>query len=113
MDSSPGATRSMSSTRTAPNASSSPRSRSRRATRRGDERDERAMSIAAGLCSITFRSLSADAVLDVAVRAGVEGIEWGADGHAPPGGGAAVDGLATRCRDAGVDVVSYGSYLGF
>lgn len=71
------------------------------------------MSIAPGLCSITFRSLDADAVLDLAVRGGVEGIEWGADGHAPPGGGAAVVRLAARCRDAGVEVVSYGSYLGF
>ena len=71
------------------------------------------MSIAPGLCSITFRALPADAVLDLAVRAGVEGIEWGADGHAPPGGGAAVAQLAARCRDVGVEVVSYGSYLGF
>ena len=71
------------------------------------------MTIAPGLCSITFRSLAAADVLDLAVRAGVEGIEWGADGHAPPGGGVAVERLATRCRDAGVEVVSYGSYLGF
>jgi sugar phosphate isomerase/epimerase len=71
------------------------------------------MTIAPGLCSITFRALAADAVLDLAVRAGVEGIEWGADGHAPPGGGAAVERLAAQCRDAGVEVVSYGSYLGF
>jgi sugar phosphate isomerase/epimerase len=71
------------------------------------------MSVAPGLCSITFRSLDADTVLDLAVRAGVDGIEWGADGHAPPGGGAAVARLASRCRDAGVEVVSYGSYLGF
>jgi len=71
------------------------------------------LTLAPGLCSITFRALAADAVLDLAVRAGVEGVEWGADGHAPPGGGAAVEQLATRCRDSGVDVVSYGSYLGF
>jgi 3-dehydroshikimate dehydratase len=71
------------------------------------------LTIAPGLCSITFRSLAADDVVDVAVRAGVEGIEWGADGHAPPGGGAALEQLAARCRDAGVEVVSYGSYLGF
>jgi sugar phosphate isomerase/epimerase len=69
--------------------------------------------IAAGLCSITFRSLDADAVLALAVRAGVDGIEWGADGHVPPGGGAAVELLAARCRDAGIEIVSYGSYLGF
>jgi sugar phosphate isomerase/epimerase len=71
------------------------------------------MTIAPGLCSITFRSLTADEVLALAVRAGVEGIEWGADGHVPHGGGPHVAALATRCRDAGVEVVSYGSYLGF
>jgi sugar phosphate isomerase/epimerase len=71
------------------------------------------MTIAPGLCSITFRSLRAEEVLDVAVRAGVEGIEWGADAHAPPGGGAAIDALRTRCRDVGLEVASYGSYLGF
>src|SRR5262249_19738549 len=127
------------STRTAPNASSSPRSRSRRGTRRGGERawpaghlgaqragperpggeaaksgiGESRMTIAAGPCSITFPALDADGVLALAVRAGVEGIEWGADGHVPPGGGAAVEQLGARCRDAGVEVVSYGSYLGF
>lgn len=71
------------------------------------------MTIRPGLCSITFRSLSAGEVLALAVRAGAEGIEWGADGHAPPGGDAEVAALGRRCRDAGVAVVSYGSYLGF
>jgi len=71
------------------------------------------MTIAPGLCSITFRSRRADEVLQLAVRAGVEGIEWGADGHVPPGGGPAVEALAARCRDVGVETVSYGSYLGF
>jgi 3-dehydroshikimate dehydratase len=69
--------------------------------------------IAPGLCSITFRTLTADAVLVAAVRAGVEGIEWGADAHVPPGDGTTASALAVRCRDAGVEVVSYGSYLGF
>ncbi len=71
------------------------------------------MTIAPGLCSITLRSLPAEEVLEVAVRAGIEGIEWGADGHAPPGGGSDLTALAARCRDAGVEVASYGSYLGF
>jgi sugar phosphate isomerase/epimerase len=70
------------------------------------------MSIAPGLCSITLRSLRADEVLEVAARAGIEGIEWGADTHAPPGGGASIEALGTRTRDAGIEVVSYGSYLG-
>jgi sugar phosphate isomerase/epimerase len=71
------------------------------------------MTVAPGLCSITFRSLAADDVLALASRAGVEGVEWGADGHVPPGGGARVEELARRCHDAGIEVVSYGSYLGF
>ena len=71
------------------------------------------MSIAPGLCSITFRSLTTDEVLHTALRAGVEGIEWGADGHVPPGAGPGVEALRVRCRDAGVEIVSYGSYLGF
>jgi 3-dehydroshikimate dehydratase len=70
------------------------------------------MTVAPGLCSITFRTLSSDEVVDVAVRAGVQGIEWGADVHAPPGGDAAVAALGARTRDAGLAVVSYGSYLG-
>jgi 3-dehydroshikimate dehydratase len=70
------------------------------------------VTIAPGLCSVTFRSLPADEVVDVARRAGVEGIEWGADVHAPPGGGPALEALGARSRDAGLVVVSYGSYLG-
>lgn len=70
------------------------------------------MTIAPGLCSITFRSLSVDDVIAVARRAGVQGIEWGADVHAPPGGGPTITALGQRTRDAGLAIVSYGSYLG-
>jgi 3-dehydroshikimate dehydratase len=70
------------------------------------------MTIFPGLCSITFRALAADDVLALAVRAGVAGIEWGADVHVPPGSTRDAQALAARCRDAGVAVVSYGSYLG-
>lgn len=70
------------------------------------------MTIAPGLCSITFRTLPADELIDVAVRARVNGIEWGADVHAPPGGGPAIAALGERTRSAGLEVVSYGSYLG-
>ncbi len=70
------------------------------------------MTIAPGLCSITFRSLSSEDVIALAARAGVQGVEWGADVHAPPGGGPPMDALGTRTRDAGLAVVSYGSYLG-
>jgi len=70
------------------------------------------VTLAPGLCSITLRGLPADDVVTVATRAGIEGIEWGADRHALPGGGHAVAALAQRCRDAGIEVASYGSYLG-
>lgn len=70
------------------------------------------MTLAPGLCSITFRTLSADDLVAIAVRAGVQGIEWGADVHAPPGGDTVVAALGARTREAGLAVVSYGSYLG-
>ncbi len=70
------------------------------------------MTIAPGLCSITFRTLSSEEVIDLACRAGAEGIEWGADLHAPPGGGPGIAALGACTRDAGLVVVSYGSYLG-
>jgi len=70
------------------------------------------MTITPGLCSITFRTLSTDDVIDVAGRAGVGGIEWGADVHAPPGAGPSITALGARTRDAGLAVVSYGSYVG-
>ena len=68
--------------------------------------------IAPGLCSVTFRSLTADDVIRVACRTRVDGIEWSADVHAPPGGGPAIAALAARSVDAGLEIVSYGSYLG-
>ncbi len=38
-----------------------------------------------GLCSITFRSLSVDAIIELATKARLDGIEWGSDVHVPPG----------------------------
>jgi sugar phosphate isomerase/epimerase len=69
--------------------------------------------IAPGLCSITFRTRSANEVLDIAARSGVEGIEWGADAHVAPGDLATAERIAARSRDVGIEVASYGSYLGF
>ena len=70
------------------------------------------MTIAAGLCSITFRALGAEAVIALAVRAGVSGIEWGSDVHVPPDDLAAATAVRERCADAGLAVASYGTYLG-
>jgi sugar phosphate isomerase/epimerase len=64
-----------------------------------------------GLCSVTFRRLSPGEVVAAAVAAGVEGIEWGADVHVPPGGRSVADQVARWCGDSGLAVPSYGSYL--
>lgn len=64
-----------------------------------------------GLTSITFRNLSTDAILDLASRAGLEGIEWGADVHVLPGDLQTAEQVARRTAEAGLAVLSYGSYL--
>ncbi|WP_226781612.1 sugar phosphate isomerase/epimerase family protein [Oceaniglobus trochenteri] len=64
-----------------------------------------------GLCSVTFRDLSPDAVIDLAAETGVAAIEWGGDVHLPPGdmGRAAAIRAAGAAR--GIDSCSYGSYV--
>jgi sugar phosphate isomerase/epimerase len=68
-------------------------------------------SIQAGLCSITLRKLEADAVLKLAVEAGLDAIEWGADVHAPPDDIRSARALAERCAAVGLRCPSYGSYF--
>ncbi|KJK11445.1 hypothetical protein UB45_13405 [Terrabacter sp. 28] len=63
-----------------------------------------------GLCSVTLRKLSVERVVEVATRAGLGCIEWGADVHAPPGDLARLDEVRRRTEDAGLRVASYGSY---
>lgn len=63
-----------------------------------------------GLCSVTFRQLTADEVIAAAVGAGLECIEWGGDIHVPTGDTARAEDAARRTADAGLTVASYGSY---
>ena len=67
--------------------------------------------IRSGLCSITFRSLEAAEVVDLAADAGLDGIEWGADVHVPAGDLTVAGGIADRCWDAGLVCPSYGTYV--
>lgn len=67
-------------------------------------------AIVPGLCSVTFRALAPAAVIDLADRAGLAAIEWGADLHVPPGQPDAARALAGRCADAGLACPSYGAY---
>jgi sugar phosphate isomerase/epimerase len=62
-----------------------------------------------GLVSVTFRQLDPAAVVDVAVRAGLAGIEWGADVHVPDE--RAAYRVAALTSAAGLRVACYGSYL--
>ncbi len=68
-------------------------------------------AIRPGLCSITFRQLSADEVVDLAAAAGLDGIEWGSDLHVPVGDATVAEAVADRCRAAGLACPSYGSYV--
>lgn len=66
--------------------------------------------IHAGLCSITFRSLSPRQIVKAAAEAGLAGIEWGGDVHCPHGDVAAATRAGLMTREAGLAVASYGSY---
>lgn len=63
-----------------------------------------------GLCSVTFRNLSAEEVVKTAQQADIHGIEWGGDVHVPPGDLENAAKVATLTKEAGMEVVSYGSY---
>lgn len=64
-----------------------------------------------GLCSVTFRSLTAERVIDLAVQVGLEVIEWGADVHVAPGDVERAAAVAQMTTDAGLTSCSYGSYF--
>ena len=67
-------------------------------------------SIRAGLCSVTFREHGVDEVVELAVSAGLESIEWGGDVHVPPGDTHTARRVGERTRAAGLAVASLGSY---
>ena len=66
--------------------------------------------IHSGLVSITFRQLRPRAVVDLVVRAGLEGIEWGGDVHVPHGDLVRAAEVAAMTADAGLAACAYGSY---
>lgn len=71
----------------------------------------KAVDVKTGLCSITFRHLAAEEVVELTASAGLDAVEWGGDIHAPPGAGPAkIEEIGRMTRDAGLFVSSYGSY---
>ena len=63
-----------------------------------------------GLVSITLRKHSPVEIVDLCVRAGLKGIEWGGDVHVPHGDLRRAREVAAATRGAGLAVSSYGSY---
>jgi 3-dehydroshikimate dehydratase len=63
-----------------------------------------------GLVSITFRKLAVAEVIARTRRAGLAGIEWGGDVHAPHGDVAVAKEVRARTEDAGLKIAAYGSY---
>ena len=63
-----------------------------------------------GICSITHRTLSIDAVIELAVKCGLEGIEWGGDVHVPHGEIKLAEDVLDQTLAAGLLCPSYGSY---
>lgn len=68
------------------------------------------MTVLPGLISVTFRQLTPEAVVALAVSHGMAAIEWGGDVHVPVGAHAVAREVAARCADAGIAVEAYGSY---
>jgi sugar phosphate isomerase/epimerase len=66
--------------------------------------------IQGGLVSITFRALAPHEVVDLVVRAGLKGVEWGGDVHVPHGDEVRAKEVAALTREAGLCCCAYGSY---
>ena len=63
-----------------------------------------------GLTSVTFRHLSVRQIIDLTCQAGGQGIEWGSDVHVKPEDLDHARMTGQLCRQAGLEVFSYGSY---
>lgn len=63
-----------------------------------------------GICSITFRELEVQELIDLVKEAGLDAIEWGADVHVKPGNNDWAKEVAEKTKAAGLEVSSYGSY---
>ncbi|MCU0793379.1 MAG: sugar phosphate isomerase/epimerase [Opitutaceae bacterium] len=63
-----------------------------------------------GLVSITFRKLSPVEIVGLVRKAGLRGIEWGGDVHAPHGDIGRAREVRALTEDAGLKVAAYGSY---
>lgn len=68
------------------------------------------MTLYTGLVSITFRQLDPNQIIELVHEAGLDGIEWGGDVHVPHGDLDCARKVGEATRNAGLKVISYGSY---
>jgi sugar phosphate isomerase/epimerase len=64
-----------------------------------------------GIVSITFKKKKAAEVIDLSVKAGLRGIEWSENYHINPGDISGAAFLKRKTEEAGLKIVSYGSYF--
>lgn len=64
-----------------------------------------------GITSVTFRKKSAEAIISLCRKCGVDAIEWGGDIHVPPTDLDNAARIGALTRDAGIQVSAYGSYF--
>ncbi len=64
-----------------------------------------------GICSVSFRSLSAEEVIRAVAAAGLSVIEWGSDVHAPCTDKKRLKEIAEAQKAAGLRCSSYGTYF--
>ncbi|WP_018239753.1 sugar phosphate isomerase/epimerase [Ensifer sp. BR816] len=63
-----------------------------------------------GLCTVTFRSLPPERIVELARRARLKAIEWAGDAHVPSGDTSVARIVGHLCERAGLKT-SYGSYV--
>ena len=64
-----------------------------------------------GLCTVTFRQLSPEDIVALSAECGIVGIEWAGDVHVPAGQIDVARHVRSLTEEAGLSVVSYGSYI--
>jgi 3-dehydroshikimate dehydratase len=64
-----------------------------------------------GLVSVTFRALTPEEIVALAVKAQLRSIEWGGDVHVPYGDVRAATAVKRLCADNGLSISAYGSYF--
>ena len=64
-----------------------------------------------GVCSISFRKYSIQEIIDAAASAGLDGIEWGSDVHAPCRDEQRLTEIVALQQKYGIRCCSYGTYF--